>query len=126
MPKTIINYNKSVIYKIQHHEKLDLVYVGSTTDFTRRKAEHKRRCTNSYDRNHNTKLYKIIRDNGGWDAFKMIIIKVYPCLTKTELLIEEDKMMMELKTSLNSCKAHCSDDEKKHTKNAVKKNAVKK
>ena len=111
MPKTNINYNNSVIYKIQHHEKLDLIYVGSTTDFTRRKAAHKNTCNNSHGKNYNVKLYKMIRYNGGWIAFKMVIIKVYPCLSKTELLIEEDRMMMELKTSLNSIKSHCSEDE---------------
>ena len=110
MPKTIINYTNAVIYKIQHHEKLELVYVGSTTDFTRRKAEHKRRCHNSNDKNHDAKIYRMIRDNGGWDDFKMIIIKEFPCDSKIELLIEEDLMMMELKSSLNSCKSYCTED----------------
>ena len=37
MPKTPIDYSKSVIYKIEHIEKPELVYVGSTTDLTKRK-----------------------------------------------------------------------------------------
>ena len=108
MPKLKINYSNAVIYKIQHLENKDLIYVGSTTDFVRRKASHKHACNYTYGIQYNVKLYKMIRLNGGWDAFKMIIIKVYPCLSKTELIIEEDKMMTELKTSLNSCKAYCS------------------
>ena len=74
MPKQDINYNNSVIYKIQHQEKPELVYVGSTTDYTRRKALHKQACNNSNSPNHNLKVYKMIRENDGWDAFKMIII----------------------------------------------------
>ena len=110
MPKNIINYNNAVIYKIQHHEKLDLIYVGSTTDFTRRKAEHKRLCNNN---KHDTKVYKMIRENEGWDAFKMIIIKEFPCESKIELLIEEDKIMIELKTSLNKNRAYITSEDER-------------
>ena len=116
MPKQDINYNNSVIYKIQHQEKPELIYVGSTTDFTNRKALHKNTCSNSNTRKYNYKLYKMIRENEGWDAFKMIIIKEFPCLSKVELLIEEDKMMLEFKSSLNCQKAQRTDEERKEYK----------
>ena len=41
MPKKNIDYSKGLIYKIQHEDIEELLYVGSTTDITRRKYEHK-------------------------------------------------------------------------------------
>jgi hypothetical protein len=106
MPRTEINYQKSVIYKIEHLEKPELLYVGSTTDFIKRKNSHKSCCNNENKSKYNMHLYKMIRDNGGWDSFKIMIIKQYPCLNKIELLIEEDKQIKELKVSLNSKKSY--------------------
>ena len=113
MPKTIINYNKSVIYKIEHEDKPELLYVGSTTDFNRRKNKHKSDCNNNLSKGYNYKLYTMIRSNGGWDSFKIMIIKELNCNSKVEMLIEEDKMMKELKSTLNNNRAHTTDDEKK-------------
>ena len=42
MPKDIIDYSKTVIYKIVcRNLDINTVYVGSTTDFTRRKSKPK-------------------------------------------------------------------------------------
>ena len=100
MPKKPTDYAKSLIYKIQHNENFDLLYVGSTTDFHKRKHRHK---TNSIAGPY--KLYKTIRENGGWECFRMIIVKMYPCNSKVELLLEEDKIMQEYRASLNQLKA---------------------
>ena len=54
----------------------------------------------------------MIRENGGWDDFKCIIIKEYPCNNKTELLIEEDRIMMEMKASLNDLRPYKSIEER--------------
>ena len=116
MPKTTINYTKAVIYKIQHQDKPELLYIGSTTDFIRRKHCHKERCNDTHNKLHNLKIYKMIRDNDGWDSFKMIIIKEFPCQSKVELLIEEDKMMQEMKSSLNDKKSF-GIDTKRHKEN---------
>ena len=39
MPK--IDYSKTAIYKIEHITNTHLLYIGSTTNYNRRKAEHK-------------------------------------------------------------------------------------
>jgi len=113
MPKTPIDYQKSVIYKIQHIENLELLYIGSTTNFNKRKQYHKENCNTITNKKYNFLVYKMIRDNGGWDQFKMIIIKEYPCETKTELLIEEDRLMMELKSNMNNNRAYLTDNDRK-------------
>lgn len=108
----VVDYNKIVIYKIQHQSKDELLYVGSTTHFLNRKVQHKRSCYNVNGSGYNTKLYTTIRDNGGWDAFNMVIIKEFPCKNKQEALAEEDKVMREMKASLNMCRAYTSTEER--------------
>jgi len=111
MPKTPTDYSKSVIYKIEHIDKPELLYVGSTTDFTKRKSQHKHNCINEQRSKYNIKLYQIIRDNGNWESFKCMIICEFPCNSKTELLIEEENHRKQLQANLNSYKAFISNDE---------------
>ena len=105
MPKTNIDYAKTIIYKIINYDCPDLVYVGSTTNFTKRKQHHKDAVFNQNSLSHNLKIYKTIRENGGWDCWKMIVICEYPCDNKRQAELEEDKYMMELKANLNMNRA---------------------
>jgi len=116
MPLTKVDYSKTVIYKIQHVDNPELLYVGSTTDFTRRKADHKRGCNNGNDKLYNMKIYKMIRDNGGWDAFNMTIIKEFPCQNKQEALAEEDRIIREMKSNMNKIRAYVTPEDVKEQK----------
>jgi hypothetical protein len=123
MPKKDIDYSKSVIYKIQHLINQELLYVGSTTNFTKRKASHKERCNNEkeWNKKYNLKIYKMIRDNGGWNNFNCIVIKDFPCLNKNELLFEEDKVMRELNSNMNTLSSILTEEQKKeYTRNKMK------
>lgn len=100
MPKTPTDYSKGLIYKIQHNENFNLIYIGSTTDIHKRKYRHKINSVAG-----TSKLYKMIRENGGWECFKMVVVKLYPCNNKVELLLEEDKVMQEHKTTMNQKQA---------------------
>ena len=60
------DYAKTVIYKLINYDYPDLVYVGSTTNFTKRKQNHKVRCLNPNDKKYNYKVYASIRENDGW------------------------------------------------------------
>ena len=89
------DYSKSIIYTIKTGNSL---YVGSTTNFTKRKYNHK---TYIYinSKMYDCKLYKTIRENGGeWD---MKPYKEYPCENKTQLTIEEERIRSELNADLN-------------------------
>jgi hypothetical protein len=105
MPRTSINYSNTIIYKIQHNDKDELIYVGHTTDFTKRKSSHKLITRSEKDKAYNRQLYKMIRDNGGWESFKMIEIKTFSCTNKREAEAEEDKVMRELKATMNMNRA---------------------
>ena len=85
MPKTTIDYSKTVMYKIVCKDlNIQDVYVGHTTDFRIRKNRHKSGCLNEKGKHYNLNIYKIIRENGGWDNWEMIEIEKYPCNDSNE------------------------------------------
>jgi len=107
------DYSKGLIYKIEHLDKPNLVYVGSTINFNKRKYKHKSNCNNEKEKDYNNKKYKMIRENDGWECFKMSVIKLYPCKTKIELEIEEEKCRKELQATLNHYRCHITEEERK-------------
>ena len=121
MPLTPTNYLNSVIYKIEHNEKPELLYIGSTTNFIKRKYSHKNNCNDEKKKEYNFKLYRMMRDNGNWEAFKIMIIKEYSCNNKTELLIEEEKHRKGFQATLNSHRAHRTNEEYKKCKSTKNK-----
>ena len=105
MPRKEIDYSKTVIYKIVCNDlNVKDVYVGHTTDFTKRKASHKGvfNCPNHH--NYNLKVYKTIRDNGGWENWTMIEIEKYPCNDKNEACSRERHFFELLNATMN---IHC-------------------
>jgi len=102
MPKTPMDYSKCCIYKIEHVDDDTLVYVGHTTNFDKRKTAHKSSCYNDNDRHYNSKVYQMIRQNGGWEMFKMIEVEKYPCADKREAERRENEVIKELKASMNT------------------------
>lgn len=76
----LANYNNNVIYKIYcKNETIKDIYIGHTTCFLQRYRLHKSNCNVESSKGYNYKIYKIIRENGGWDNWDMIIIEKYPC-----------------------------------------------
>mgnify|MGYP000099865419 FL=1 len=64
------------IYKLIKKDALndDMVYIGSTEDINDRMSKHKYSCNNIKNQSYNCKVYKYIRDNGGWDEWKYEIV----------------------------------------------------
>ena len=112
MPITPINYSKTIIYKIEHIENEDLVYVGHTTCWDKRKCQHKINCNNERMKEFNNKLYKMMRNNGGWDMFKMIEVEKYPCNDKREAEKRENEVMKELKATMNTIQSYTTKEQK--------------
>ena len=105
MPKVPMDYSKCCIYKIEHIDDDTLVYVGHTTNFEKRKIQHKGNCKNDNGKQYNYKVYQMIRENGGWDMFKMLEVEKYPCADKREAERRENEVMKELKSSMNTNKS---------------------
>jgi hypothetical protein len=132
MPRKNVDYSKTMMYKIVSNDlNIRDCYVGSTTEFTKRKCGHKTICTNINSKNYNLKLYQFIRDNGDLQNWSMILIEMFPCTNHLESLQRERFWCEHLNATLNSVvpsrtkqeydKQHFQDNiEKiKHHKNTV-------
>jgi hypothetical protein len=103
MPKKEIDYSNTIIYKIgcKNAAVMD-IYVGHTTNFVQRKYAHKQNCNNIESPNHMCKLYKIIRENGGWNNWKMEAIAVHNCCDHYEAMKKENEYFYSLGATLNN------------------------
>lgn len=103
MPKIDIDYSNTIIYKITCTDTVITdVYVGHTTNFVQRKYAHKRSCINPKSVNYKLKLYEVIRENGGWNNWKMEIINFFECKDHYEARKKEQEYFISLNATLNS------------------------
>ena len=102
-----------VIYKICCDEVPEYVYVGSTRNIRVRKAQHKQGCNNENNKRYHRKIYKFIRENGNWDAWRMVVIEELGEVTKTQAHIKEEEYRVKLNGNLNTLKAYRTEEEKK-------------
>ena len=102
MPKIPIDYSKTIIYKIVCDDlSVKDCYVGHTTDMSKRKWGHKSVCNNDKNKGHNHKIYKIIRENGGWDNWNMLLVEKFPCKDKYDACKREREVYEELDAKMN-------------------------
>ena len=103
-----------IFYKIYCHDN-DYIYVGSTCNFNNRKRQHKEN-TNLDNKKKNFKVYKTIRENGGWENWKMIQIGTREQITKRQAEQIEEEYILQLKAELNNKRAYLSEQVKKEQK----------
>ena len=101
----INKYDKFCIYKIYQPELPDLIYIGSTTNFSQRKSQHKKNINNKVSKKYNYPLYQYMRGCGGFEKFKIEIIEHYPCKNKLEGLKKEQELIDLHKAKLNTIKS---------------------
>ena len=83
-------------------------YVGSTENFTRRKAQHKMRCK---DATQTLKLYTTMRENGGFDNLTMVKIETCMCDTKLDARKRERYWYEKMNANLNELRPHATREE---------------
>jgi hypothetical protein len=72
--------------------------------------QHKSKCNNG----HTQKLYTTIRENGGWDNWRMVIIEECGEISLTQARIKEEENRMKLKANMNMRKCYRTEEEKKN------------
>ena len=103
MPKTEIDYSSTIIYKITCKDpSITDIYVGHTTNFVQRKHAHKKNCINTKYTVSKCKLYRVIREHGGWLNWKMEIINFFDCKDHYEARQKEQEYFISLHATLNS------------------------
>ena len=97
------DYSKTMIYKLCCNDPtIEEIYIGSTCNFTRRKADHKHTCYNETRPQYNSPVYKFIRDNGGFENWNMYQLEAKSVENKREKETLEREWIEKLKPSLNS------------------------
>lgn len=98
----MVKYEQSTIYKLCcKNPEIKDEYVGSTTNFYRRKTAHKYRCIVETCDQYNLFVYKCIRDNGGFDNWDMVEVEKYKATDKNDLHKRERYFIETLKSTLN-------------------------
>jgi hypothetical protein len=114
MPKTPMDYSKNIINKIVCNDlNVKDCYVGHTINMTKRKCSHKSHCNNENDKAHNLKIYQIIRENGGWDNWSMLLVEKFPCKDKYEACKREREVYEELEAKMNTFRPYRTQEELK-------------
>ena len=83
------------------------IYVGHTINFIERKAHHKKVCNGENYKGHHLKIYQIIRENKGFENWRMIEIEKRIVKDKREAEQIETEYMKQLQSDMNINKAHC-------------------
>ena len=94
---------KGIVYKIYCRDySITEFYVGSSVNFKARKYAHKSNCNNIKRREYNYKVYRYIRENGGFDNWDFEILLEPEVENKKELKLKyEAKYQLDLKPELN-------------------------
>jgi len=104
---------KYVIYKIVcNNIEVPYIYVGSTKDFTERIRMHK--CDSKRKMKAHRKVYRIIKDHGGWDNFSFVKLETCVCESKAEAVKIEQKYYDELnENKMNTIRPMITSEESK-------------
>lgn len=102
MPSKRINYEQTYFYKICCKDVgITDIYIGHTTNFNRRRNEHKSTCNNINSMNHNMWVYQFIRENGGYSNWDMILIETKCCENALDATKHERLLIETLHATLN-------------------------
>ena len=91
-------YDHACFYIIRPKYNNFYMYVGHTINFENRLHQHIEKTEGDGD----TKLYKTIRDTGGWDNWEMVKIDERYCKNKQDALKIEQDWCEKLRPNLNS------------------------
>ena len=111
MPKQAVDYSKTIIYKIICDDLPDYIYIGHTTNFRKRKWQH-----NHSSKTSEYKLYQTIRENGGFENWKMIGIEEFACENGRQAEKREQYYIELFKSNLNSYKAFAAETKEEYFK----------
>ena len=78
----MVDYSLCKMYKIIYTGTGEAKYIGSTYKkyLCQRMSSH--RSADSKYVNRKNQFYTFVRENGGWNNFKIILLEKYPCDTK--------------------------------------------
>jgi len=93
-------------------------YIGSTINLKQRLQHHLEVCNNDIHRGYYIKIYKIIRENGGFENWDMEELFTCECDNEIEARKIEQKLIEEYQPTLNTYRAY-TDEETRKKRHAV-------
>jgi len=108
---------KAYIYCIYNNKFKRDFYIGSSKKYKKRMIEHKSNCYNPNSPKHNYKVYKFIRNNGGWSNWSHIIIAIVDVKDKLEKRQIEQVYIDHLKPGLNDKRSYQTPEQLKEWQN---------
>ena len=101
MPRKSMKYETTMFYKLCCKDPtVTELYVGHTTNWTKRKQRHKHACINPNIKSHNY-VYRYIRDNGHWDNWEMVLLDKSSCAGVLDAKQKEREYLEALCATLN-------------------------
>ena len=98
-----MQFNDMCFYKIVCNDtSITDCYVGTTSNFQRRNNEHRQKCHNPNSGSYNFRLYKFIRDHGGWPNWSMILLDHVSHVDVNEARKMERTYVTQLCSTLNT------------------------
>ena len=111
------DYTNTVIYKISCKDpSVTDLYVGHTTDFTKRLKSHRHACGDATAQN---KLYTFMREHGGWQNWKMEMVYFFGCNGLSEAREKEQEYFVSLGATLNSIEPFPNSETKEEVASVV-------
>jgi hypothetical protein len=103
MPKKPKDFSRTIMYKLVCNDlNITHCYVGHTTHFVKRRAEHKFNCNSQNRKHYNYKVYKLIRETGGWENWTMVQIEHFPCNNRNDAGARERYWYELLNSNMNT------------------------
>ncbi len=100
-----VDWSNTVLYLLRSNNPLiNDEYVGKSGDFHKRKISHKTKCNNnknSSEKQYHRKVYKFIRENGGYDDWHFEILETANLEDEDEAAILERDWIEKLEPTLN-------------------------
>ena len=97
-----MDYSNTHFYRIVCNDlNVKETYIGHTLNCVKRPYEHKNSCLNEKNKNHNLPIYKIIRENGNWGNWSMVLIDTVCCETRLDVLKKEREYIEKYDDTLN-------------------------
>jgi len=123
MPRPEIN--DYTFYKIVNvNGDCEMCYVGSSCNMKHRRRTHKNSCNNPNAKEYNYKVYKTIREHGGWCEFQIVELGTAEQLTLTESLVIEETYRIELKAVMNTRKCYGAETLEQYKKEYYKQYSI--
>jgi hypothetical protein len=121
MPRLPIDFSKTQMYKIVCNDlTITEVYVGHTTNWIKRKNGHKSCCNNKNTKKYTMKIYTIIRANGGWTNWSMVLIEDFPCTNLLEACKRERELYEQYDAKMNTVKPYVTEEDFKEKSSAYR------